>query len=177
MPRLEKRATVVIGSGQASGPLSMALARAGQSTALVERAHVGGAWVNEGCTPTKTMIASALVGYLAPRDRGKTTRWKNAHNLSEHSCYQHRNTSPHPPTSWTGGGRRVGFHLHHGAGRSSPALADNRGGMLAWNLARCLIALGAGQPLSSVMINCYPVKMPTWQRKLPHPAEQPVGVR
>src|SRR5436190_18657212 len=58
---------VVIGSGQAGGPLAGALAKAGRKTALVERAHVGGTCVNEGCTPTKTMVASARVAYLARR--------------------------------------------------------------------------------------------------------------
>jgi pyruvate/2-oxoglutarate dehydrogenase complex dihydrolipoamide dehydrogenase (E3) component len=58
---------VVIGSGQGGTPLSMALAKAGLRTALIERAHVGGTCVNEGCTPTKTMIASARVAYLARR--------------------------------------------------------------------------------------------------------------
>ena len=36
-------------------------------TALVERKHVGGTCVNEGCTPTKTMVASGRVAYLAQR--------------------------------------------------------------------------------------------------------------
>jgi pyruvate/2-oxoglutarate dehydrogenase complex dihydrolipoamide dehydrogenase (E3) component len=58
---------VVIGSGQGGTPLSKALAKAGMRTALVERAHVGGTCVNEGCTPTKTMVASARVAYLARR--------------------------------------------------------------------------------------------------------------
>jgi pyruvate/2-oxoglutarate dehydrogenase complex dihydrolipoamide dehydrogenase (E3) component len=58
---------VIIGAGQAGGPLSMALANAGWKTALVEREHVGGTCVNEGCTPTKTMVASARVAYLARR--------------------------------------------------------------------------------------------------------------
>jgi pyruvate/2-oxoglutarate dehydrogenase complex dihydrolipoamide dehydrogenase (E3) component len=58
---------IVIGSGQAGTPLCAALANAGLRTALVERAHVGGTCVNEGCTPTKTMVASARVGYLARR--------------------------------------------------------------------------------------------------------------
>jgi pyruvate/2-oxoglutarate dehydrogenase complex dihydrolipoamide dehydrogenase (E3) component len=58
---------IVIGSGQAGTPLSLALAGAGMRTALVERAHVGGTCVNEGCTPTKTMVASARVAYLARR--------------------------------------------------------------------------------------------------------------
>jgi pyruvate/2-oxoglutarate dehydrogenase complex dihydrolipoamide dehydrogenase (E3) component len=58
---------VVIGAGQAGGPLSTALARAGRKTALIEREHVGGTCINEGCTPTKTMIASGRVAYLARR--------------------------------------------------------------------------------------------------------------
>jgi pyruvate/2-oxoglutarate dehydrogenase complex dihydrolipoamide dehydrogenase (E3) component len=58
---------IVIGAGQAGGPLSPALARAGRRVALVEREHVGGTCINEGCTPTKTMVASARVAYLARR--------------------------------------------------------------------------------------------------------------
>ena len=58
---------IVIGSGQGGTPLCTALAEAGLRTALVERQHVGGTCVNEGCTPTKTMVASARVAYLARR--------------------------------------------------------------------------------------------------------------
>src|ERR1700722_18337329 len=58
---------VIIGAGQAGGPLAGALAKAGRKTALVEREHVGGTCINEGCTPTKTMVASARVAYLARR--------------------------------------------------------------------------------------------------------------
>jgi len=58
---------IVIGSGQAGTPLCQALANAGLRTALVERSHVGGTCVNEGCTPTKTMVASGRVAYLARR--------------------------------------------------------------------------------------------------------------
>lgn len=58
---------IVIGSGQAGGPLASAAAAAGKRVALVERKHVGGTCVNEGCTPTKTMVASAKVAYLARR--------------------------------------------------------------------------------------------------------------
>jgi pyruvate/2-oxoglutarate dehydrogenase complex dihydrolipoamide dehydrogenase (E3) component len=58
---------IVIGSGQGGNPLCMSLARAGIRTALIERKHVGGTCVNEGCTPTKTMVASARVAYLAAR--------------------------------------------------------------------------------------------------------------
>src|SRR6266851_9408689 len=58
---------IVIGSGQGGTPLCMALAGAGLRTALIERQHVGGTCVNEGCTPTKTMVASGRVAYLARR--------------------------------------------------------------------------------------------------------------
>ena len=58
---------IVIGAGQAGGPLSTALANAGRKTAIIERIHVGGTCINEGCTPTKTMVASARVTYLARR--------------------------------------------------------------------------------------------------------------
>jgi pyruvate/2-oxoglutarate dehydrogenase complex dihydrolipoamide dehydrogenase (E3) component len=58
---------IVVGSGQGGGPLSTALADAGMRTALIERKHVGGTCINEGCTPTKTMIASGRVAYLARR--------------------------------------------------------------------------------------------------------------
>jgi pyruvate/2-oxoglutarate dehydrogenase complex dihydrolipoamide dehydrogenase (E3) component len=58
---------IIIGSGQAGTPLSTTLAEAGMSTALIERKHVGGTCVNEGCTPTKTMVASGRVAYLARR--------------------------------------------------------------------------------------------------------------
>src|SRR5215467_11044644 len=58
---------IVIGSGQAGTPLSTTLARAGWKTAIIEREHVGGTCINEGCTPTKTMVASGRVAYLARR--------------------------------------------------------------------------------------------------------------
>ena len=58
---------VVIGAGQAGVPLATTLAKAGRKTALVEREHVGGTCINEGCTPTKTMVASARVAYFDRR--------------------------------------------------------------------------------------------------------------
>src|ERR671911_2573745 len=59
--------TVVIGSGQGGNPLARALAQSGRRTALVEREHVGGTCINVGCTPTKTMIASAKTAYIDRR--------------------------------------------------------------------------------------------------------------
>src|SRR5215831_16085492 len=58
---------LVIGSGQSGTPLVTALAKAGYRTALIEREHIAGTCINEGCTPTKTMVASARVAYLARR--------------------------------------------------------------------------------------------------------------
>lgn len=58
---------IVIGSGQGGKPLAAELAANGWRTALVEREHVGGTCINVGCTPTKTMVASARVAYLARR--------------------------------------------------------------------------------------------------------------
>ncbi|HUR94187.1 MAG TPA: mercuric reductase [Gemmatimonadales bacterium] len=63
----ERYDAIVIGAGQAGGPLASALARSGKRTVLIEREHVGGTCINEGCTPTKTMVASARVAYLARR--------------------------------------------------------------------------------------------------------------
>lgn len=58
---------IVIGSGQAGGPLAADLANAGWKTALIERQRLGGTCINVGCTPSKTMVASARVAYLARR--------------------------------------------------------------------------------------------------------------
>ena len=62
-----KYAAIVIGSGQSGSPLAIALTKAGYKTALVESTYVGGCCVNVGCTPTKTMIASGRMAYLASR--------------------------------------------------------------------------------------------------------------
>lgn len=58
---------IVIGSGQGGTPLSRELAGSGRRTALIERQHVGGTCINEGCTPTKTMVASARTAYVDRR--------------------------------------------------------------------------------------------------------------
>ena len=67
MKDVKKYDAVIIGAGQGGAPLAIALAKADWRVALVERSHVGGTCINEGCTPTKTMAASARVAYLARR--------------------------------------------------------------------------------------------------------------
>src|ERR671922_1261966 len=61
---------IVLGSGQAGNPLSQKLADLGWAVALVEKDHLGGTCVNTGCTPTKTMVASAQVAHYA-RNAGR----------------------------------------------------------------------------------------------------------
>ena len=56
---------IIIGAGQAGSPLARRLAGEGRRTLLVERKHVGGTCINEGCTPTKSMIASARAAHVA----------------------------------------------------------------------------------------------------------------
>jgi pyruvate/2-oxoglutarate dehydrogenase complex dihydrolipoamide dehydrogenase (E3) component len=63
----ERFDAIVLGTGQAGKPLALDLAAAGRRTAVVEREYVGGTCINVGCTPTKTMVASARVAYLARR--------------------------------------------------------------------------------------------------------------
>ncbi len=58
---------IVIGSGQAGTPLAKKLAKAGKKTALIEKRYVGGTCVNDGCTPTKALVASARMAYMATR--------------------------------------------------------------------------------------------------------------
>jgi pyruvate/2-oxoglutarate dehydrogenase complex dihydrolipoamide dehydrogenase (E3) component len=58
---------LVIGTGQAGPALAARLAGAGMSVAVVERAKFGGTCVNDGCTPTKAMVASAYAAHVARR--------------------------------------------------------------------------------------------------------------
>src|ERR671923_2840996 len=56
---------IVVGSGQAGVPLAERLARAGKRVLIAERGELGGTCTNVGCTPTKTMIASARAAHVA----------------------------------------------------------------------------------------------------------------
>jgi pyruvate/2-oxoglutarate dehydrogenase complex dihydrolipoamide dehydrogenase (E3) component len=58
---------IIIGTGQAGPALARRLAGAGQTVAIIERDRFGGTCVNTGCTPTKTMVASAYAAQLARR--------------------------------------------------------------------------------------------------------------
>jgi pyruvate/2-oxoglutarate dehydrogenase complex dihydrolipoamide dehydrogenase (E3) component len=56
---------LILGSGQAGNPLSSDFVKAGKRVALIERAEVAGTCINYGCTPTKTMVASAQRAWQA----------------------------------------------------------------------------------------------------------------
>src|SRR6516225_7586709 len=58
---------IIIGTGQAGPGLARRLAGAGWKVAIIERKLFGGTCVNTGCTPTKTLVASAYAAYLARR--------------------------------------------------------------------------------------------------------------
>src|SRR5437660_79858 len=67
MPQATKYDVIVIGTSQGGRFLPIEFAKAGRKVAVIERGPVGGVCVNFGCTPTKTMVASARVAYLAKR--------------------------------------------------------------------------------------------------------------
>ena len=66
-PKAVSYDAIVIGSGQAGPFLAARLAGAGMTTALIEREHWGGTCVNDGCMPTKTLVASARAAHIARR--------------------------------------------------------------------------------------------------------------
>lgn len=64
---MSKYDAIIIGTGQAGPSLARRLAGAGKRVAVIERARFGGTCVNTGCTPTKTLVASAYAAHLARR--------------------------------------------------------------------------------------------------------------
>ncbi|MBV8897999.1 MAG: mercuric reductase [Acidobacteriaceae bacterium] len=57
--------SIIVGSGQGGNPLAQQFAARGEKVALVEFGPLGGTCINTGCTPTKTMVASAQVAHYA----------------------------------------------------------------------------------------------------------------
>jgi pyruvate/2-oxoglutarate dehydrogenase complex dihydrolipoamide dehydrogenase (E3) component len=62
---VERFDVIVIGTGQGGVPFATRAAAAGRTTLVVERDQLGGTCVNRGCTPTKTMVASARAAHVA----------------------------------------------------------------------------------------------------------------
>lgn len=67
MATVETVDAIILGTGQAGKPLATALAGAGLRTVMIESRHVGGTCINTGCTPTKTMVASARAAWMGRR--------------------------------------------------------------------------------------------------------------
>lgn len=60
---MQKFDAIVIGSGQGGNPLAKKMAEKGWKTAMIEQRYLGGTCINDGCTPTKAMIACAKVAH------------------------------------------------------------------------------------------------------------------
>jgi pyruvate/2-oxoglutarate dehydrogenase complex dihydrolipoamide dehydrogenase (E3) component len=58
---------IIVGTGQAGPSLARRFAAAGWRVAIVEQGRFGGTCINTGCTPTKTLVASAYAAHLARR--------------------------------------------------------------------------------------------------------------
>jgi pyruvate/2-oxoglutarate dehydrogenase complex dihydrolipoamide dehydrogenase (E3) component len=67
IPGIKHFDAIIIGTGQAGPPLAARFAGAGKSVAIIERHKFGGTCVNTGCTPTKTLVASAQAIHVARR--------------------------------------------------------------------------------------------------------------
>src|SRR5437899_9595528 len=67
MPMATKFDAIVIGTGQAGPSLAVRLAGTGMKVAIIERKRFGGTCVNNGCIPTKTLVASARAAHVARR--------------------------------------------------------------------------------------------------------------
>jgi pyruvate/2-oxoglutarate dehydrogenase complex dihydrolipoamide dehydrogenase (E3) component len=63
--RVERFDTIVIGTGQGGVPFATRSAESGRRTLIIERDVLGGTCINRGCTPTKTMVASARAAHVA----------------------------------------------------------------------------------------------------------------
>jgi pyruvate/2-oxoglutarate dehydrogenase complex dihydrolipoamide dehydrogenase (E3) component len=82
---VERYDAIVIGTGQSGPPLAARLADEGMKTAVIERHRFGGTCVNNGCVPTKTLVASARAAYIARRaaDFGVTVGGPVAVNMAK----------------------------------------------------------------------------------------------
>lgn len=60
---------IIIGAGQAGVPLAKKLAGKGLRTAIIEKRLIGGTCINDGCTPTKTLITSGRIAHLVSKSK------------------------------------------------------------------------------------------------------------
>ncbi len=74
---MKKFDAIIIGAGQAGIPLAKKLAKAGKKVALIEKRIIGGTCINDGCSPTKTMIFSARVAHIVNNAKQWGVKCKN----------------------------------------------------------------------------------------------------
>jgi pyruvate/2-oxoglutarate dehydrogenase complex dihydrolipoamide dehydrogenase (E3) component len=64
---MKKFDAIIIGAGQSGMPLARQISKKGLKVALIEQGEIGGTCINDGCSPTKTMVASAKVAHMVGR--------------------------------------------------------------------------------------------------------------
>src|SRR5271169_3984828 len=94
----------IIGTGQAGPSLANRLTQAGTKVAVLERSHFGGTCVNNGCMPTKTLVASAYAAHLVARaaDYGVTIEGRIGIDMKKVKARRTRSPAPRPKTSKPG---------------------------------------------------------------------------
>ena len=104
---------IIIGAGQAGPPLAARLAEAGQRVALIERSHIGGTCVNDGCTPTKALVASARTARTVRKaaDSGVTVGGPISVDMKAVKARKDRvvNASVQSLTAWMGGYSNIDY--------------------------------------------------------------------
>src|SRR5690554_2410041 len=64
---MDKFDAIIIGAGQSGMPLARQISKKGLKVALIEEGEIGGTCINDGCSPTKTMVASAKIAHMVSR--------------------------------------------------------------------------------------------------------------
>ena len=108
---------IILGTGQATGTLLGRLIPTGQSIAVVEKAKVGGSCVNYGCTPTKTLVASAKAVHVAGRSDFygfSTGKLELNYSRIRERMNEIRNGSSDGLTNWMEGTENVDLIKGHG---------------------------------------------------------------
>ncbi len=119
---------IILGTGQATGTLLGKLIPTGQSIAVVEKAKVGGSCVNYGCTPTKTLVASAKAFHVAGRSEFygfSTGKMELNYSRIRERMNEIRNGSSDGLTNWMEGTENVDLIKGHGSFVSDKILEVN----------------------------------------------------
>ncbi|HUH93054.1 MAG TPA: FAD-containing oxidoreductase [Casimicrobiaceae bacterium] len=113
----ERFDAIVIGAGQAGPSLAVRLAQSGRKTAVIERTRIGGTCVNNGCIPTKTLIASARAAHVARRGGDYGVRIDSAVRVDMAAVKARKDgvvkASVDSLTRWLGGTRGLAYIEGH----------------------------------------------------------------